>query len=51
MYNIEVYFCVLVDCIESEKLVESNDICMRLISEVKNFYLFFERRDNILFVI
>ena len=39
-----------VDCIESEKLVESNDTCMRLISEAKNFHLLPERRHNIPFV-
>ena len=41
---------VPVDCIESEKLVESNDTCMRLISEAKNFHLLPERRHNIPFV-
>lgn len=41
---------ILVDCIESEKLVECNDSCMRLISEAKNYHLLPERRDQISFV-
>ncbi|XP_067032837.1 kelch-like protein diablo [Acropora muricata] len=41
---------ILVDCIESDKLVENNDTCMRLISEAKNYHLLPERRDIVPFV-
>lgn len=43
-------FVISVDCIESEKLVESNDTCMRLISEAKNYHLLPERREKVPFV-
>ena len=38
------------DCIESDELVESNDSCMRIISEAKNFHLLPERRHKMSFV-
>ncbi|EDO37754.1 predicted protein, partial [Nematostella vectensis] len=37
---------ILVDCIESEKLVQGDDMCIRIISEAKNFHLLPERRDK-----
>lgn len=48
--SIKGNFLFSVDCIESEKLVECNDSCVRLISEAKNYHLLPERRDQISFV-
>ena len=35
------------DCIEGNELIESNDVCMRILSETKNFHLLPERRDKL----
>ena len=39
-----------VDCIEGNELVENDDMCMRILSEAKNFHLLPERRDKIQFL-
>jgi len=39
-------FVFLVDCIESDDLIQESDTCMRIISEAKNFHLLPERRDK-----
>lgn len=46
LQNLSCEISLLVDCIESDDLIQENDSCMRIISEAKNFHLLPERRDK-----